>query len=165
MKAASLITLTLMLAGIFPGVALGVSGIGNGVKSQQSQFETVIPAPFALQPRSSDKAVRALAHSMLGGIRLIPLEYREFAAEFPQLVELSREKTERHFLNLGWELKESSYECVSYLRKTTARGYSVVLTWGEGRGLVLFGPKNPLVESGIEYSLKHLQLYEGACRW
>lgn len=160
--------ISVIILGVSSGQA--VSRVGGGkVRSQSSGFEATLPNLFGqLTPLSSD-SVRAMGPAVYiagFGPSTQFVDISEFASEFPDGVLLSREDLRQRFLAAEWTEGSMTEACVLQLQNRSSNQVAaMIVTWGQGRGFVLKGPRLPEVEAAMQSILQSLKLDVAGCSW
>jgi len=145
-----------------------VSRVGGGkIQSHTSGFELTVPAPFDdLQTYQQGIVARgpSTISPQLGMIRQF-IEISEFSGEFKDAVLLSKSELVDRMSKSKWLEVPASISCAVELRLGSGNVAASLVTWGQGRGFVIKGPRSPQVERTIQAILKSVKTIHGACTW
>jgi hypothetical protein len=159
--------------------ALAISRVGNGrIESLASRFDAPVPAEFCAADSClvDETESHGLVFQDARGARMAPsplvpiseplrLFADEFAQRFPDWVKLGRAELTGELASRGWKRTDSPDPCVEAWRNESASGFSWLGTWGDGRGVVLFGLNaGPTLDSASQL-ISGIRLEPGACAW
>lgn len=151
-----------------PNIAFPIGRSGNGrIASLEDGFSTESPKYFDQARELPNNSLRILAPTVRtsGSLFSPEIELRRYEVEFPQEVKLTRQETLARFALHGWWNAKHADPCVEVFLSDNESASSAVATWGEGRGVVMIGPKNGISKSAIREMLDKLTLEPGACGW
>jgi len=147
---------------------IAVSRVGGGkIQSHFSGFELVMTAPF---DKLQDYQGGIVANGpntfspQLGMFRQF-IEISEFSDEFKDAVLLSKNELVDRMSKSKWIEVPASITCAVELRQDHGNVAASLVTWGQGRGFVIKGPRSPQVERTIQAILKSVKTINGACTW
>jgi hypothetical protein len=147
---------------------IAVSRVGGGkIQSHFSGFELTITAPFdkLLDYQGGIVANGPNTFSPQLGIFRQFIEVSEFSSEFPDAIHLDKKSLTDRLSKSNWVENPSSISCAVELRQNHASVIAYLVTWGEGKGFVIKGPRSPQVETAMRAILASLKIENGACTW
>lgn len=157
-------TLTLLIA----SQGLSVSRVGGGkVSSTSSGFDMEIPSLFfSIKPWGTE-GIRADGPPIMLGAGLTSqfMDVLEFQNEFSQMVTLTPAELRTQFLSLGWVEQPSTIPCAIHFYGRSSNMTAHVLSWGNGRGVVLRGLATNQVTAGLTQALATLTRHSQECSW
>jgi hypothetical protein len=165
-------TLLPIAAALWVSAAFGVSRVGTGkLFNDEIGFSAPVPGIFNRSFVTTEGDVRFDGPTML-----VPGRNMTPKAAYALVFLLSnripewtgdhdRAKFRAHYLAEGWERVPHADPCVEEFRLETETNDNWILSWGGGRGLVMTGPKLPVVNEGLNRMAEALTLEPGACDW
>lgn len=159
----------LIVAVCWPVQSTAVSRVGGGkVSSIGSGFEADIPTLFQQSHVIDDNSVRLigppLPESKRLGMRPL-IELYEFSEHYPELANLSREEVYDYFTQRQWQDRQHNNECVLWMQGQTPTSHFAIVTWGQGKGMLVMGTAGHNVRNAMLKLLESVRLQEGACAW
>ena len=165
-------TVSLICGGLlWASASFAVSRVGGGTCSNPDEgFAYTIPLTFSVSSVYSDDSVQLSGFMVFGPLSgqasFEKVNQYLLRPQIPELADVTdRAEVVQYFLRKHWSRVGSADPCLEIYSYESAFGYSVVIGWGAGRGLVLSGPPTDHVKWGIGEIVNSIQLNMGACSW
>lgn len=159
-------------AALWVSAAFGVSRVGTGrLSNDEIGFSAPVPGLFNSSLVTAEGDVRFDGKTMfIPGRSMTPRPIYALvfllSNRLPQWKgDHDRAKFRAHYLSEGWERVPHPDPCVEEFRLETETNGNWILSWGGGRGIVMTGPKIPLVNDELNRMAEALVLDPGACDW
>jgi len=169
--------LLILLCGFVTGpYSHAISRVGNGyVIDEISEFVAELPKTIIESRSLPDNGIVLYLNPGLGDLLQTHefqmngpkvLEINTFSAKYPDLVSLSKENIRERLLQgpLSWTELAAS-DCALAFSVTTQTAVNMVILWGNGKGIVLVGPRSSSVQNAVLQIWQTLSLKPGACAW
>jgi hypothetical protein len=159
---------------LWASVAFAVSRVGGGSVANTEEGLDSLQIPAVFQQGSDiypNGDVRLHGPTMIGaGPGSIPQEEMLnlflLSNSMPSLKGVTdRNIFDRQFLGLGWTQVQTANPCLEAVEIVSSNSYNMVVSWGNGLGLVLSGPDTDDIVDGIQNAVKSIAVTPGACAW
>lgn len=152
--------------------AFAVSRVGTGKLSNDDiGFSAPVPQYFDRSVVMNNGDVRFGGPTVMGPHRIKNPEQIYFVAYLlsnavPRWIgERDRVKFRDSYLQAGWQRVPHLDPCIEQFVTESATNHTIVMSWGDGKGLVISGPKIDFVIDGLDRMAEELILERGACAW
>jgi len=159
---------------LWASVAFAVSRVGGGTVANVDEGLDSLQIPASFQLGSDifpNGDVRLHGPTMFGGTPgSMPQEEMMnlflLSNSLPNLKGVvDRGVFDQRFQSQGWTRLTAKNPCLEAFGIETNSSYNVVVSWGNGQGLVLSGPNTIDIEDGIATAVDSIVVTPGACAW
>jgi hypothetical protein len=160
-----------LVVGNFAGPAYAISRVGSReIGDLREGFVARVPMLFELIESLTEERIQLRSPTAVVGTAdgwtEVRLQVSPLARDFSELTTLDRARLAAWAAARAWgPLDVTTDPCVAAYGRNSDTASFAVAAWGEGRGIVLIGPRGAIVNEKIRELLASLTLDPGACRW